>query len=77
MTKPHPRTLFLFRSIHDVLAAERALEAAGLQPDLVPVPKEINPNCGMAITIAGQAAEAAAAVLADNPPVATIPDWTP
>jgi len=71
------KTLLVFRSIHHVLAAERALKAAGLQPDLVPVPKDVSPNCGMAITIAAQAAEAAAAVLADNPPVATIPDWAP
>jgi len=71
------RTLLVFRSIHDVLAAERALKTAGIQPDLVPVPREINPNCGMAITIASQAAEAAAAVLADNPPIATVPGWSP
>ena len=77
MSERAAKTLLLFPSIHHALAAERALKAAGLQPDLVPVPKEINPSCGMAITIAAQAAEAAAAVLADNPPVATIPDWTP
>ena len=44
-------TLLVFRSIHHVLAAESALKAAGLAIDLIPVPKEINPNCGMAITI--------------------------
>jgi len=71
------RTLLIFRSIHDVLAAERALKAAGIQPDLVPVPREINPNCGMAITIPPEATEPATAALADNPPVATVPGWIP
>ncbi len=77
MSDHEPRTLLVFRSIHEVLAAERALKAAGLQPDLVPVPREINPNCGMAITIPPEATGPATAALADNPPVATVPGWIP
>lgn len=77
MTSRESRTLLLFRSIHHVLAAERALKAAGLGPDLVPVPKEISPNCGMAITVAADAGEGAIAALGENRPTETIQNWTP
>ncbi len=47
-----PRVLLIFQSIHHVLAAEAALKGAGVPAELVPVPKEISPNCGMAIALA-------------------------
>jgi len=42
-------TVFILQSIHQVLKAEKALERAGLPFDLIPVPKEVNPECGMAV----------------------------
>ena len=42
-------TVFILQSIHQVLKAEKALQRAGLPFDLIPVPKEVNPECGMAI----------------------------
>jgi len=71
------KVLLVFRSIHDVLAAEQSLIAAGLAPDLVPVPKEINPNCGMAVTVAPEARPAALEALADRPPVRILDAWEP
>jgi hypothetical protein len=39
----------LFDSIHDVMAAEKALKRAGVRHDLVPVPRHLGSDCGMAI----------------------------
>lgn len=41
----------LFDSIHDVLAAERVLRARGMWHDMVPVPRELSTDCGMAIEL--------------------------
>lgn len=49
----------LYRSIHDVLCAERALLASRLWHDLVPVPKELSADCGMAVELERGALEAA------------------
>jgi hypothetical protein len=45
------RWIVLFDSTHDVMAAERALRAARLPHDLIPVPKELSADCGMAIEL--------------------------
>jgi hypothetical protein len=52
------RVIFILGSIHQVLRAEKILEKAGLDFDLTPVPKEVNPDCGMAIETAPAEAEA-------------------
>ena len=41
--------LVLFHSIHFVLTAERILKERGIEIDLVPVPKNLSADCGMAI----------------------------
>jgi hypothetical protein len=41
--------VFILPSIHHVLKAEKLLKATEIPFDLVPVPKEINPDCGMAV----------------------------
>jgi len=46
------KVICLFPSIHFVLKAEKALKARGLKPKLIPVPKEISSDCGMAIELA-------------------------
>ena len=43
------RTVFVLPSIHHVLRAEKELKKAGADFDLIPVPKEVNPDCGMAV----------------------------
>jgi hypothetical protein len=70
-----PRVLLLFPSIHHVLAAEQALQGAGVVPDLVPVPKEISPLCGMAIAVAPSERPRALHTLAENPPARILDDW--
>ena len=39
----------LCRSIHDVLALERVFRERAIWYDLVPVPRTLSPDCGMAI----------------------------
>ena len=46
-----PRWIVLFDSVHHVLAAERALKDGRVSHDLVPVPKELSSDCGMAIEL--------------------------
>ena len=41
--------VILFRSIHHVLAAEQVFQQRGIWCDLVPVPRDLNSDCGMAI----------------------------
>jgi len=71
------RVLLTFESIHQVLAAEKALLDAGLAPDLVPVPKEISANCGMAITLPPADKAPALRALASTPPTRVLDPWEP
>jgi methionine synthase II (cobalamin-independent) len=51
--------ILVFSSQTEVLNAEDVLEAAGLDFSLIPVPKAINPNCGLALRLQDEAEEAA------------------
>ena len=63
--------------IHHVLAAEKALKAADIAPDLVPVPKEISPNCGMAVCIEACNRARALRALVRTEPSHVIDGWEP
>lgn len=69
------RVLLIFQSIHHVLAAEARLKAAGVPAELVPVPKEINPNCGMAVTVAPADRERTLALLSGQGLLEVRDDW--
>ncbi len=43
--------VLLFPSIHYVLKAEKRLKEAGLRTEMIPVPKELSSDCGMALTL--------------------------
>jgi hypothetical protein len=43
----------LFASVHDVMAAEKALRRSGYWLDIVPTPRELTSDCGMAIEVRG------------------------
>ncbi|MDR1079535.1 MAG: DUF3343 domain-containing protein [Deltaproteobacteria bacterium] len=43
--------ILVFASNTRILEAEELLEEGGLPFILVPVPKEVNPNCGLAISL--------------------------
>lgn len=51
MSRNRKKTLLLFNSVHEVLAAERRLREIGAQIDVVPVPKELSSNCGVALEV--------------------------
>ena len=48
---PSGSYVVIFFSIHYVLKAEQLLKAGNIALDVVPVPREISGDCGMAITI--------------------------
>ncbi|MCL2029677.1 MAG: DUF3343 domain-containing protein [Deltaproteobacteria bacterium] len=55
--EPAPAGLVLvFASTTEVLNAEDRLEAEDFNFVLIPVPKEVNPNCGLALSIPEEAA---------------------
>jgi hypothetical protein len=58
----------VFDSIHAVLAAERAFLTAGLACDLIPVPRGLASDCGMALVFRNEDLEAAQ-VLLSRPPL--------
>ena len=41
--------ILIFHSIHRVMKAEKALKLAGLDVRLVPVPRQLSSDCGLAI----------------------------
>jgi len=43
------RCAAIFDSIHDVIKGEKMLRDAGLPIDVIPVPREISSDCGMAL----------------------------
>jgi len=60
------RWILLFDSIHHVIAAEDVFRASMLWCDLVPVPRELSSNCGMALAFHAQDAEAARRLTCDH-----------
>lgn len=51
--------LLLFQSTRDVIKAERACNKAAIPVDVVPVPRSISSECGMALEIAATSIAAA------------------
>ncbi len=49
--------LFLFQSTHDVILAERAVRTRGIPCRVIPVPRSISSQCGMALDIAKEYAQ--------------------
>ncbi len=43
--------IFIFESVHQVMKAERLLKSKGFKIDLIPVPREISSDCGVAIEL--------------------------
>jgi len=49
--------ILLFRSIHDVLRAEKMLKKQDVIHELVPVPRNLSSDCGMCIRLDSDAAD--------------------
>lgn len=54
----------IFHSIHKVLKAEKILKEAGVEFLLIPVPRQLTADCGLALRFSPQAREELLAVLA-------------
>ena len=45
------RCVILFASIHDVMAAEKVLKKQSFWHDVVPTPRQLSSDCGMAVLV--------------------------
>ncbi len=61
----------IFHSIHRVLKAEKILKSAKVDFLLIPVPRQLNSDCGLALRFSPEVRDELLAVLADEnlPPV--------
>lgn len=48
---PIPELILIFRGTHQVLSAEKHLKKAGVPMRLIPVPRRLSSDCGLAIRI--------------------------
>ena len=46
--------LYLFESTHTVINAEKLCQEKDINYKIIPVPRSISPQCGMAIEISGE-----------------------
>ncbi len=60
------KSVFLFSSIHHVMRAEKLLKGKGIQIDLIPVPREISSDCGVAIELSADSEREAFHLLEEN-----------
>ena len=44
--------VILFEAVHQVMRAEKLLKGKGMEVNLIPVPREISSDCGVAIELA-------------------------
>jgi hypothetical protein len=55
---------FGFASVHDAMAAEAALKAAGIQPVAIPSPAALGELCGIALRVEPASSQAVQDILA-------------
>jgi hypothetical protein len=48
---PSPAMILIFRGTHQVLSAEKRLKRGGVAMRLIPVPRRLTSDCGLAIRI--------------------------
>jgi hypothetical protein len=58
--------VFLFESVHRVIKAEKLLKGKGIKVDLIPVPREISSECGVAIELSAESEKEAFLLLGEN-----------
>jgi hypothetical protein len=58
--------LISFFASHHAIRAEKTLRVAGMAAKLIPGPKELSPNCGVALRFVYADREAVLTLLADN-----------
>ncbi|OPY88419.1 MAG: hypothetical protein A4E73_03380 [Syntrophaceae bacterium PtaU1.Bin231] len=58
--------IILFKSVSYAMKAEKILQAEGIPFKLIPIPKEISPDCGICLRIAAECETAVREVLAEK-----------
>jgi hypothetical protein len=58
--------VFIFESVHRVMRAEKILKGKGIKVDLIPVPREISSDCGVAVEVDIELGEEAMRVVEQN-----------
>ncbi len=48
---PLTHSVIIFTSLHDVMAAEKAVLAQDILCELIPTPRDLSSNCGMALEV--------------------------
>ncbi|HEY5996314.1 MAG TPA: DUF3343 domain-containing protein, partial [Candidatus Deferrimicrobiaceae bacterium] len=49
-----PEVVMIFRGTHQVLSAEKALKGGGVPVRLIPVPRRLTSDCGLAVRLQEQ-----------------------
>ena len=60
------KCVLIFASIHHVMKAEKLLKGKGVKISLIPVPREISSDCGVAIELSEDSEEEALLILREN-----------
>ncbi len=60
------KCLLVFASVHQVMKAEKVLKKRGLTPDLVPMPRAISSDCGVALELSLEVKEEALRLLREE-----------
>jgi len=60
------KCVFIFESIHRVMKAEKHLKGREIKMDLIPVPREISSDCGVAIELSEDSEVEALLILKEN-----------
>jgi hypothetical protein len=60
------RCLLVFESVHQVMKAEKLIREQGVKIDLIPMPREISSDCGVAIELPWESKEEALDFLKEN-----------
>lgn len=66
MTEIEETRVAVFRSIHYLLAAERLFHRHRVHCDLIPMPRGLSSDCGMALAFRARDAEPAGRILSDS-----------
>lgn len=62
-----PEVVLIFRGTHQVLSAEKALKVGGVAIRLIPVPRRLTSDCGLAVRLEEQSLPKAREMLAAVP----------
>ena len=60
------KCVLLFESVHRVMKAEKILKEKGIEVDLIPVPREISSDCGVAVELSKESEEEALLILKES-----------